>query len=87
MRSTFSFNSRQINEVNFLLQLRARYRIHPAFHVSLLKPFSPSVPGTEEPAVPPPPEVQEEPSIYQVQEILDSRRRAGHLEYLIDWEG
>ncbi len=25
------------------------YRIHPAFHVSILKPFSPFVPGTEEP--------------------------------------
>ncbi len=56
-------------------------------HFSFLKPFSPSVPGTEEPAVPPPPEFQEEPSIYQVREILDSRRQAGHLEYLIDWEG
>ncbi len=55
---------RQINEVTFLLQLPARYRIHPAFHISLLKPFSPSVSGSEEPAAPPPPEVQAEPSIY-----------------------
>ncbi len=78
---------RQINEVTFLLQLPARYRIHPAFHISLLKPFSPSVPGTEELAAPPPPEVQAEPSIYRVRDILDSRRQAGHLEYLIDWEG
>ncbi len=55
---------RQIHEVTFLLQLPAWYRIHPAFHVSLFKPVSPSVPGTKEPAVPPPPEVQEEPSNY-----------------------
>ncbi len=61
--------------------------LHSAFHVSLLKPFSPSVPGTEEPAAPSPPEVKAEPSIYRVQDILDSRRWAGHLEYLIDWEG
>ncbi len=66
---------RQINDVTFLLQLPARYRIHPAFHISLLKPFSPSVPGSEEPAVPPPPEVQEEPAICQAWGILDSRRR------------
>ncbi len=37
--------------------------------------------------VPPPPEIIEEPTIYQVREILDSQRRGGHLEYLIDWEG
>ncbi len=76
---------RQINEVTFL-QLPARNCIHHAFHVSLLKPFSPSVPGTKEPAVSPPPEVQEKPSIYLVRKILDFRRWAGHLEYLIDWE-
>ncbi len=75
---------RQINEVTFLLQLPARYRIH---HVhSTCHSSSPSVQGTEEPAAPPPPEVQAEPSIYRVQGILDFHRRAGHLEYLIDWE-
>ncbi len=33
---------RQINEVTYLLQLPPRYRIHPSFHVSLLKPCSSS---------------------------------------------
>ncbi|KAI2645361.1 Transposon Ty3-G Gag-Pol polyprotein [Labeo rohita] len=79
---------RQINDVTFQLQLTPMYRIHPTFHVSLLKPFSPSTtdtPGAE--AEPPPPEVLDQPSIYMVHELLDSRRRGGHLEYLIDWEG
>ncbi|KAI2646807.1 Transposon Ty3-G Gag-Pol polyprotein [Labeo rohita] len=78
---------RQINDVTFQLQLPPRYRIHPTFHVSLLKPFFPSAtetPGAE--AEPPPPEVLDQPSIYTVHQILDSRRRGGHLEYLIDWE-
>ncbi|KAI2660329.1 Transposon Ty3-I Gag-Pol polyprotein [Labeo rohita] len=35
----------------------------------------------------PPPEVLEHPTIYTVHEILDSQRRGGRLEYLIDWEG
>ncbi|KAL0149683.1 hypothetical protein M9458_055012, partial [Cirrhinus mrigala] len=72
---------RQINEVTFQLQLPPRYRIHPTFHVSLLKPFSPSAtdpPGAE--AEPPPPEVLDQPSIFTVHEILDSRRRRGRLE-------
>ncbi|KAI2645263.1 Transposon Tf2-8 polyprotein [Labeo rohita] len=79
---------RQINDVTYQLQLPPRYRIHPTFHVSLLKPFSPSVtdtPGAE--AEPPPLEVLEQPSVFTVREILDSRRRGGRLEYLIDWDG
>ncbi|KAI2643005.1 Transposon Tf2-8 polyprotein [Labeo rohita] len=79
---------RRINEVTFQLQLPPRYRIHPTFHVSLLKPYHPSVtepPGAE--VEPPPPEILEPPSVYTVHEILGSRRRGGRLEYLVDWEG
>ncbi len=78
---------RQINEVTYQLQLPPRYRIHPTFHVSLLKPFSPPTPEHPEPDEPPPPEILEQPSVYQVKDIMDSRRRGGRLEYLVDWEG
>ncbi len=67
--------------------LPAQYRVHSAFHVSLLKPFSHFAPDPVKSKVPPPPEIIEEPTVYQVREILDSRQRGGHLEYLIDWEG
>ncbi|KAL0190948.1 hypothetical protein M9458_013646 [Cirrhinus mrigala] len=79
---------RQINNVTFQLPLPPRYHIHPTFHVSLLKPFSPSAtepPGAE--AEPPPPEVLDQPSVFTVHKILDSQHRRGHLEYLVDWEG
>ncbi len=78
----------QINPVTYKLQLPPHYRIHPTFHVSLLKLFSPSVspePGqTEEHPLP---LLQDEGAIYRVKDILESRRRGGKLEYLVDWEG
>ncbi len=55
-----------------------------SLHVSLLKPFSPSTP---EPDEPPPPEILDQPSVYQVRDIMDLRRRGGRLKYLVDWEG
>ncbi|KAL0177834.1 hypothetical protein M9458_026728, partial [Cirrhinus mrigala] len=82
---------RQINPVTCQLQLPAHYRIHPSFHVSLLKPFhSPVSPVPTEPGPieePPLPMVLEDGTIYSVKEILNSRRRGGRLEYLVDWEG
>ncbi|XP_053347085.1 chromodomain Y-like protein [Clarias gariepinus] len=81
----------QLSPVTYRLQLPAHFRIHPTFHVSLLKPYqnpviSPTEPGPEE-ETPPPPIVVDEGTIYQVRDILNSRRRSGRLEYLVDWEG
>ncbi|KAK3545517.1 hypothetical protein QTP70_007758 [Hemibagrus guttatus] len=81
---------RKINPVTYRLQLPPEYRIHPAFHVSLLKPHHPSVsPSTGPGAVeePPLPLLIDDGPAYLVKEVLDSRRRGGRLEYLVDWEG
>lgn len=82
---------RQMNPVTYLLKLPTSYRIHPAFHVSLLKPYHspPSDLSTEpgETENPPPPLDVDDGTIYSVREILDSRHRGNHLEYLVDWEG
>ncbi|KAK3565409.1 hypothetical protein QTP86_007936 [Hemibagrus guttatus] len=82
---------KQVNPVTYKLQLPRGYRIHPTFHVSLLKPHHPSVLPSTEPgedaAGPPPPLLLDNGTAYGVKEILDSRRHGGRLEYLVDWEG
>ncbi|KAK3549490.1 hypothetical protein QTP86_002329 [Hemibagrus guttatus] len=46
---------------------------------------NPVTPGEAE--QPPPPLIMDEGSAYLVKDILDSQRRGGRLEYLVDWEG
>ncbi len=82
--------TKQINPVTYHLELPPQYRIHPTFHVSLLKPYYPSIPVStdlDQAEEPPLPLILDDGTAYKVKEILDSRRRGGILEYLVDWEG
>ncbi len=81
--------SRQITPVSFRLELPSNYRISPTFHVSLLKPSGGPRGASEEGAEPqtPPPILVDGEEAYRVHELLDSRRRGGMLQYLVDWEG
>ena len=59
--------------------------IHPVFHVSLLEPYYPR--GNGSPPVPPPAILMEDSEEYEVEAVLDQRKRWGKTQYLIKWTG
>ena len=74
-------------EVAYKLELPdSMQRVHPVFHVSLLKPFHRD--GREQP-VPPPIELEDGDVLWQFEEILDDRKaRYGRKhDYLVKWLG
>lgn len=77
---------KQINPVAYRLELPAAMKVHPVFHVSLLEPYrESSFPGRVQN---PPPSIEiENHEEYEVEKVLDSRRRWGKLEYLVHWYG
>uniref|UniRef100_A0AAQ4Q2C6 Integrase catalytic domain-containing protein n=1 Tax=Gasterosteus aculeatus aculeatus TaxID=481459 RepID=A0AAQ4Q2C6_GASAC len=77
---------RVINPSVMRLKLPPELHIHPAFHVSLLKPVSTSdlCPPAEPP---PPPRLVDNHPAYSVRRLLDVPRRGRGYQYLVDWEG
>ena len=77
---------RKINDQAYRLSLPASMKIWPTFHVSLLDPYKANtIPGRTQ--SPPPPVSIDDPTIYEVEEILDSRRRRRRLQYKVRWTG
>ena len=69
---------RKLDFDNYELQLPTRMKIHPVFHISLLKPTT--NPATRE-------NYNISDDTYEVEAILDKRTNKGTTEYKIRWKG
>jgi hypothetical protein len=61
-------------------------KIHPVFHVSLLSPEAGNPLPVQQRLPPPPVEIEGEEE-WEVEDILDSRKRKGRFEYLVRYMG
>jgi hypothetical protein len=63
-------------------------KIHPVFHVSLLRKYNQNPEEfSERHQVPPPPVIINDEREYEVERILDKRKRRRRTEYLVKWVG
>lgn len=75
-----------VSPVAYKLRLPQSLKVHPVFHVSLLKAYEQD-PINHHPAPPDPVVGSDDESEYEVAEILDHRWRRRKLEYLVRWVG
>ena len=82
-----------VSPVAYKLELPETMKVHPTFHVSLLKEYHPNkedlFPGRIIP--PPPPVIINNEEEYEVEQILDKRIRqygkSAKTQYLVKWKG
>jgi hypothetical protein len=80
---------KKVGNLAYRLKLPHQMKVHPVFHVNLLKPHKPdTIPGREPPE-PPPIETEEGEEEWEVDKVLDSRLygRWKKLQYLVSWKG
>ncbi|XP_053563243.1 tyrosine--tRNA ligase, cytoplasmic isoform X1 [Bombina bombina] len=72
-----------VNQNAVTLKLPPCMKIHATFHVSLLKPYTPT--RSKAPILPSSLSMQDS-DVYEVKELLDSRYSRGMLQYLVRWK-
>ncbi len=78
-----------ISRSAYKLKLPTSWKVHPVFHVSLLRPYHDGSEIRPPAQIPPPPEMIDDEPEYEVEIILDSqinKRRKNTLEYLVHWK-
>ncbi|XP_061628312.1 uncharacterized protein LOC133477511 [Phyllopteryx taeniolatus] len=76
-----------INPTSVQLKLPQALKIHPTFHLSLLKPVSTCALSPSAVPSPQTPRVIDNPPACTVSRILDVRPRGRDYQFLVDWEG
>ena len=75
-----------LGPVTYRLKLPATWRIHDVFHAALLKPYKENeVYGQN--FTEPPPELVEGEEVYEVETILNHRKRGRGYQYYVKWRG
>ena len=79
----------KVSPVAFKLDLPPSLKIHPVFHVSLLRPYKdPASIANRDPPPPSPPAVTIDDHLeYEVEYILDQRQHRRQTQYLVKWVG
>ena len=77
---------RVINPVTVRLKLPSHMRVNPVFHVGQVKPVATSSLVSNAPSPPPPRFVNGGP-VFEVERIVDVRRRGRGHQYLVRWKG
>jgi hypothetical protein len=76
-----------INPVAYELRLPATMKIHPVFHTNLLLPAASNPFSDQRHPEPGPVIVDAGEDSWEVEKILDSRLRYGHIQYYVKWKG
>jgi len=78
----------QINSVSFKLKLPPHMHVHPVFHSSLLSPHHENYFSNRIPTPPPPIQYRDQDGPeFEVERILDVRKRGRRWEWLVNWKG